>query len=285
MRVNFVSYRDLYRDTLDLERRLPRDIVGVIGVPRSGMLPASIIALHRNIPLLSIVQPSSPAEDHKVMWLDSGRRHCEYAVGKLLLVDDSIYMGSAMLAAKTIVDEAYPKTGHCTAAVYGSPETPDARKADYIGRIVPANRYFAWNLFHHDDLKNAMLDLDGVVCHDPDITDSVDESAYAAWLPNAEPFNVPTVPIGAICTNRLLRNYDETAAWLQRHRVDYRELFMSTATTPAERSMESIGEFKGRTYRDSRFTLFIESDCRQAFHIARVSGKPVISIDTGEVFQ
>ena len=278
MSVNFITYADLYRDTMDLERRLPRDIAGVIGIPRSGMLPASIIALHRNIPLASSCMS---------WWMKSGQRRRDISLGDgpLLVVDDSIYRGTAMLEARQTFDGSTWGRGVIYAAVYGSPETPDDRKADFVGRIVPANRYFAWNLFHHDDLKNAMLDMDGVLCYDPPVTDSVDESSYAAWLPNAERFNVPTVPVGAICTNRLARYADETQAWLEGHGVRYGKLFMSTASTAAERSMEACGEFKGRTYRDSNYSLFVESDRRQAAAIARIANKPVISIDTGEVFQ
>jgi len=40
------SYADLLRDTEALARKLPRDTYAVIGVARSGFLPASLLAQH-----------------------------------------------------------------------------------------------------------------------------------------------------------------------------------------------------------------------------------------------
>ena len=48
--MNIKTYADLYADTLALIPRLPQ-IQAVYGVPRSGMLPAAIIATELNVPL------------------------------------------------------------------------------------------------------------------------------------------------------------------------------------------------------------------------------------------
>ena len=276
--MNYVTHEKLYADTMELERRLPRDIVGVVGVPRSGLLPASIIALHRNLPLASVCGNR---------WLRAGDRGPEATsgAGLLLVIDDSCYRGTALSGAKPVVEFKWERDV-VTAAVYGHPDTPADKQPDYVGRVVPGPRFFAWNMFHHADLATAMLDMDGVLCHDPVYTDSTCEDKYVAWLPNAEPFNLPTVPVGAICTNRLQSRRAVTEAWLARYGVRYGDLFMSPYDTNAERKAgPAHGVRKGEIYGMSDCDLFIESADNQARIIAHVSGKPVIALDTGEVYQ
>jgi hypothetical protein len=52
--MNFRSIKDLYQDVWQNLHRLPRDIELVVGIPRSGMLPATLIALARNLPLADL---------------------------------------------------------------------------------------------------------------------------------------------------------------------------------------------------------------------------------------
>jgi orotate phosphoribosyltransferase len=281
--MNYVTYRQLLHDVMELERRLPRDISAVIGIPRSGMLPASIIAQHRNIPLGSfsfrydgLTKLKTGNRLDKFKWNDDGR---------FLLIDDSIYRGTAMAEALANCREDEDDRDFVTAAVYGSPDTPAGMEADYIGRVVPGPRYFAWNLFHHADLAQAMFDMDGVLCYDPTCHDDHRGGEYEAWLPNAVPFNVPSVPIHSICTNRLRIWRSETTEWLDRHGVRYGALHMSPHDSPASRTAgAAFGHYKGEMYRDSDCTLFIESDDAQARTIAFISGKPVIALDTGKVY-
>ena len=277
MSLSYLTYDDLHRDVMALERRLPRDIVGVVGIPRSGMLPASIIALHRNLPL---------ASSCNLRWLHGGER-CPpntQRCGKLLVVDDSCYRGTAMERARLNLGAA-TRSDLVFAAVYGHPDTPPGRQPDFVGRIVPGPRYFAWNLFRHADLKDAMLDLDGVLCVDPPVSDSLDADAYAAWLPNAEPLNIPSVKVGAICTNRLRGHRAATEAWLAKHGVQYGELIMSPYDNPEKRERGPIhGWNKGEAYLASRCNLFVESDDGQARVIRESANKPVIALDTGRTY-
>jgi uncharacterized HAD superfamily protein len=281
--MNYLTHDQLIRDTLDLERRLPRDIAGVLGIARSGMLPASIIALHRNLPLGSVDSFAATGGFFKG-GERLGRR--SPTAGPILVIDDSIFMGAAMNGAKRALfgSKSLASLDYRFAAVYGSEETPTENRVDYVGRIVKAPRYFAWNLFHHGDLANAMLDMDGVLCVDPPITDSVDESAYLAWLPNAEPLHIPSVKVGAICTNRLHTRRAETEAWLAKHGVQYGELLMCPCDTPEQRSGMWAGEFKANSYSNSRFELFVESSPHQAWNINYASRKPVICKENGEAY-
>ena len=50
----FVSYAQLVKDVLAWSEKLHRNLDLIVGIPRSGMLPASILALHRNIALSDV---------------------------------------------------------------------------------------------------------------------------------------------------------------------------------------------------------------------------------------
>jgi adenine/guanine phosphoribosyltransferase-like PRPP-binding protein len=55
--MNFVTYRDLNEDIIRNLHRIPNDIDVVVGVPRSGLLVASQIALYRNLPVVLTDKP------------------------------------------------------------------------------------------------------------------------------------------------------------------------------------------------------------------------------------
>ena len=52
--MQFKSVADLSDDIVRWLPRLPRDIDLVVGIPRSGMLPATLIALHMQKPLAAV---------------------------------------------------------------------------------------------------------------------------------------------------------------------------------------------------------------------------------------
>ncbi|MBR1728760.1 MAG: hypothetical protein IJ728_04475 [Selenomonadaceae bacterium] len=52
--MNFVTFSALNNDVIKNLHKIPRDIDLVIGVPRSGLLVANILALYLNKPLISI---------------------------------------------------------------------------------------------------------------------------------------------------------------------------------------------------------------------------------------
>ena len=52
--MNYRSVADLNRSIVSWLPSLPGDIELIVGVPRSGLLAANLLALHRNLPLTDI---------------------------------------------------------------------------------------------------------------------------------------------------------------------------------------------------------------------------------------
>ncbi|HEX5369224.1 MAG TPA: phosphoribosyltransferase, partial [Dehalococcoidia bacterium] len=171
-----------------------------------------------------------------------------------------------------------------TLAVYVT--SSSLQRVDFACEVCEQPRFFEWNLMQHDRLPEFCVDLDGVLCCDPTDTENDDGLAYTDFLRDAEPRFIPTRPVGSIVTCRLEKYRDATEAWLAQHGVSYGELVMMDL--PDKQAREASGShaaFKAAAYSRSDSCLFVESSWTQAQAIARISGKPVISLEQQAVAQ
>ena len=283
--VNYRSVDDLNRCLLENLHRVPRDVDVVAGIPRSGLLPANLLALYLNRPLTDLAgllegrliesgdyrAPASQLEDPR-----DARR--------ILLVDDSVSTGRQLEHAMESLRDVGLASRITTLAVYVTSSTQ--RRVDVACGVCEQSRFFEWNLMQHDRMPEFAVDLDGVLCCDPTDAENDDGEAYAAFLRRAEPRFIPTRPIGSIVTCRLEKYRDATEAWLRELGVAYGELVMMDL--PDKQTREASGShaaFKAEAYSRSDACLFIESSWQQAQAIARISGKPVISLEGQAVAQ
>jgi len=277
--MNFCTVADMQRDIVSNRHRFPRDIDAVIGIPRSGMLAASMIALALNKPLGDL----DGFLEGRMLSSGSTRRTADLERGidgfrHVLIVDDSSRTGAAMIEARGKAAALSPRLRMTFAVIYGAPDMPDV--VDISLRTVPEPRVFEWNVMHHPVLAEACLDIDGVLCLDPDAAQNDDGAAYIAFMNDAPPLHLPTRRIGALVTSRLEKYRPHTEAWLARHGVDYDRLVMlDLPDAETRRRLGAHGRFKGEYYRDCRASLFIESEYAQARQIAAISGKPVLSLE------
>ena len=277
--MQYRSYADLAHVIAMRGHLLPPDIDLVVGVPRSGLLAANMICLARNLPLVDLdgfvegrvfgtgwTKRSAGAAKNA-----SGRRH-------ILVVDDSISSGRSMREARDKLAAARTNARITFCAVFGRPDA-DNPEADIILERVPLPRVFEWNLFHHDELGKMCLDIDGVLCHDPDHNQNDDGDRYLGFLREAQPLYATTRPIGHLVTSRLEKYRAHTEQWLNRHGIEYNKLWMLDLPTAADRRrLGAHATFKASIYKKSKATLFVESEALQARQIASLSGKPVLSI-------
>ena len=265
----------------DLVRRnlykIPHDIDLVVGVPRSGMLPASMIALALNKRLADI----NSFVDGKVF--DSGYRGSLQHWGdihKVLVVDDSVNLGMAMTKAKNLLTKVSANYDITYMAVIAS--STGIPFVDLFLELVDDERVFEWNLFHHYLMSEACLDIDGVINEDPVIDD--DGPLYLDFLSNARPLHLPTVEVNTLISCRLEKYRAETEEWLKKHQVRYKNLVMLDFPDKQTRvRWGKHGEYKADYYAQSKCRLFVESSAHQAQIIADKSHKPVICLETNEL--
>jgi uncharacterized HAD superfamily protein len=272
--LTFKSLRDLCADIqLKLLPRLPRDISTVYGIPRSGMIPAAIIAtaLGSRLGVVGGGPFFGSRQKHKV--LPEG--------GKLLLVDDSMHTGKAMLAASSALGMDMVVDYRC--AVYAHSESLSG--VDFYAEVLDGGRIFQWNFTGIKATENYCWDLDGVICTNPTVYDDDGDSYASQILNDVKPLYLPQVKVKAIVTNRIERWRQGTEAWLSRYGVQYGQLIMQPWRTAAERRANSTPEeFKAKHLRELGATAFIESHDDQAKKIAALSGRPVLSIESMQLF-
>jgi uncharacterized HAD superfamily protein len=184
-------------------------------------------------------------------------------------------MGTALATARETLRHLEGKMRLTYAAVYTAGEKTDPNVL--VFEHVPQPRVFEWNLFHHPVMRTACVDIDGVLCHDPDPEENDDSGRYLEFLLSARRRFVPTQTIGYLVTSRLERYRSETEAWLAKQNVAYGKLVMlDLPDAETRRRQGSHGRFKGEYYRRANSPLFIESEPHQAAEIARISGKDVL---------
>lgn len=280
--LEYISTERLIQDTRDLIRRLPSDLSGIAGIPRSGLLPASYLAMTLHRPLYELCRERGLRRVGHGLRLETGALQD----GPLLVIDDSVYSGYAMGMARRALARTCPTRAAIFAALYPRPATSSC--VDVYARLAPEPHLFEWNLFNCNQTSTFAFDLDGVLCHDwtGDNLDG-DGPEYRSFVRDAQPKWLPRRGVLAlIVTARLERYRAETEDWLRRHGIRVRELIMGPwATARERRDSYDAGHFKGRAYRQSGCRLFIESDPSQAEAIFRAAGKPVLCPVTGRVFQ
>jgi orotate phosphoribosyltransferase len=283
--MNYRSFSHLAENMRTWSTTLPRDIDLVVGVPRSGLLVANLIALYRDLPLADLdgllegnilatgPRCSRPLDENSLN--DRSRT--------ILVVDDCVASGGAMREVMRKVEPLRERHEVLLGAAYYDPRAEVALDVAYEPLHMPY--IFEWNLMHSWIVENGCLDMDGVLCHDPEPHEDDDGPLYERFLRETKPHMLPTRKIARIVTSRLEKYRALTESWLQRHGVRYEELTMMDCPSAAERDATRChGTYKAEVYRSNRrYQLFVESEAEQARHIARLSGKPVFCIETMEM--
>lgn len=272
--LNVRSVTDLTRAIANNLHRLDRSLFDVVvGIPRSGMMPATLIATHLQLPL------ADPYGCRKGI-IHGRSGSLVGSCRRVLLVDDSCNKGGAMTRAAALLDQ-FKVT---RLVVFGPYRTEVSKLIDIVFAECPGPRAFAWNMQKHVRLDRWAFDLDGVLCRDPTNAENDDGQRYLKFIEGAEPAFVPQRPIGHIVTGRLEKYRPQTEAWLRRRKISFASLTMMPYATKAERmAAGGRGQWKAEVARGLGVELFLESDAKQAGIIKHRLGIPVWCTATQEL--
>ena len=269
--------------TEDAMRLVPilkaKGVDAVVGIARSGLLPASIVAVAMHVPMYSVgmseVVPCGGG------WRTSGQE--SRPPTKIAIIDDTVFRGVAMKRSLAVVSETFPDAKVITSAVYC--ESRMCRRIDACVVNLPRPHHLEWNFFNSIFVHNAAFDMDGILCEDIDPQDDDDGERYDMALRNARPkYLVRREPIPAIVTARLERWRPQTEEWLRCHGIMYHQLIMGHWNNLTERYQPGeISRFKAEHYKRLKLKLFVESCPIQAKEIRELSGKPVLCPQSGRV--
>ncbi len=279
--MNYRTIADLNRIILKKLHILPHDFDLIVGIPRSGMLPANLLALYLNKPYTDIdsfINGHIYGAGVRSQFFDITGEH-----KKVLVVDDSIASGQAIQEAKKKLSGMAENFTIQYCAIYTASGKDGL--VDYYFEQVPLPRFFQWNIFNHTALEKACVDIDGVLCVDPTPEQNDDGEKYIDFILNAPPLYVPGSKIGVLVTSRLEKYRKETEIWLQKNNVRYGQLIMLDLPNKEARMKANChAQHKANVYASSiMYPLFIESSLSQAIEINRICKKPVFCTENFEM--
>lgn len=255
----------------------------IVGIPRSGMLPASVIALYLNKPLATVNDWLINAETQSGITRKTNQSFTQlHHAKKVLIVDDSVNTGISLLKLKENIPEEFINKATFL-AIYSSSNGNVG--FDFSLENVGRPRIFEWNVFHTSLCNSTLYDIDGVLCEDPNESDNDDGSRYLKFLKEAKPLFIPSQKVLGLVTNRLSKYESQTHEWMKNNGVDYDKLFLAPYNSKLER--QKNGDYtshKANVYKNSNANLFIESDEYQAIGIAKKTGKYVYCVGNNKLY-
>lgn len=264
----FVTNSDLARDALLLSNLLPHEISGIVGIPRSGMIPATILSTHLHLPLFSL--------DHRgIHDMQCGWRLSDaiYAArkGPMVVVDDTSMYGGSLKGAKEWWDKYGKGVEVIWTTVYCSPRKyhtkgplPDLWAVD-----LDDPHLLEWNFVNSGWARKMAFDFDGVLTREG--------TTQPLYLPRK-------YPVELVVTGRFEYERSRTESWMAKHGVVCKRLEMWQGT-PAEREdVKAIASFKSEHLKNSGLEFFVESDVVQAEEIAKLIKIKVICPTVARVF-
>ena len=284
--MNYRSYGDLANSCRHGIQKIESEYDAILGIPRSGVVPATMIALHLNANYASIGEFKEDKVFSHGVTRSTARDNKERPsqCRNVLLVDDSALSGNSIRQAKDEIRDRYPWMNVTTLSVYVTKKSRSC--VDIWFEVVEVPRTFEWNLFHREYAANWCFDIDGVLCVDPTDVENDDSRLYKNFLSNASQLARPTVKLGFLVTSRLEKYRKDTEKWLKDRNIEYEELFMIDVDTAKERRKLGLhSKFKSEVYKKVKASnLFIESDKTQAQEIANDSGKAVLCFSNQVVY-
>lgn len=277
--MNYRSIADLNKSIAQRWKLLPTDFDLLVGIPRSGMLAASVLSLYSGIPFIDVyalldgrIHNSEFKQENKLP--DSIR--------KILVIDDSISSGLSITKIKAELSVLSSDYQFKYCAIYAVPGKIDL--VDFVIEQVPLPRYFQWNIFNHTMLEKACFDIDGVLCVDPSPGQNDDGDRYVDFLQHALPLYLPGSPLGTLVTSRLEKYRSFTEEWLKNHQLNYKKLIMmDLPDMKARQEANNHASYKAGVYKNPIYNLFVESSLRQAIEINQITGKPVFCTENFEM--
>lgn len=284
--MNYRSIADISNTIRNNLHKLPRDIDLIVGVPRSGMLAANIIALFRNLKQTDLggYLTDTPLKHGSTRKTLSPQVIKPSDAKHVLVVDDSIDSGGSLENTRALIADIAGKQKITYCAVYSTKQS--IHIPHVFLEVVEQPRFFEWNVMHRPFLAQCCLDIDGVLCLDPTDVENDDGAAYINFIRNVPPLVVPSYSVGHLVTSRLEKYRSETEHWLEKHDFVYGQLHMlDLPDAQTRRRMGCHASFKADVFRSLKDAeLFIESEDNQAAKIADISGKPVLCSNTQKMY-
>lgn len=259
----------------------------VIGVPRSGLLPANIISLFLGLPLFTISEQKIVPTGFPNLLGGIRTENLDFDFlkkGKGIIIDDTVAAGST----KHEIQQKFSEDFGC---VYLNPEFEG--DVDMFGEYLQLPHILEWNFFDSALIEESIFDIDGVLCANlPKEIDHInDEDSYITWMSTVKPIYRNTsnkFTIQKIVTGRLDKYREHTKKWLQKNNIKYKELVMFPTDQQSDRDKnhaEVVALMKAKEFSQSDARFFVESELNEAQLIKSMNKRYVICTNGGTDYQ
>lgn len=264
-------------DNLHKIKAIPFEVI--IHLPRSGTIPASLLATYTDTPLASV-------DEFYANTLNP--RQFKYKnikdINKVLLVDDSIRSGEQMTQNIAKLKMMYPRLTISTLAIYSTKTKRQFQPTLFLAEHTDTEYMYPWFIWKSGRISSCAIDMDGVICRDCDKVEDDDGEKYKKFLTTAQvKFHTKKV-IPFIITSRLEKYRPQTESWLNRNGFRFGQLFMGPWASKEDRKGQQAA-YKAELYKRIPQQLYIESSIKEAPGIARMSGKKVWCIDNQTCYE
>lgn len=247
----FVTTAELLAGTQRLLRQIPPTITSIVGIARSGLLPATVLATERHLPLFAV-------DNWGINLVGAGTRSADlrHLGDEPLVVDDTLHNGGTL---QQLLKDGHLDPSWTKAVVYVRPE--QRGMVHYYAEGLATPHILEWNIFNCPGAVHIGCDLDGVICDNPPPQVDDDGRRYLNWLEAVRPLHLPRrEPITAIITARLEKYREPTERWLDLWGVRYRSLVMGPWADNQERSRANVAQWKAERADATGCDIFLESE-------------------------
>lgn len=270
--LHIFSFNESYMLTLQFAEKLPNDFDIIVGIPRSGLLVANLLALKLGRPL-STVDGFKRGE----IWY-SHDATMPKNIRRILLVEDSVASGNTLNRIVNELKQYNPELEIKTASLFIN--KGNETLVDYFAVSHERPNIYEWNILTARGYFGKLAtDMDGILCENCPAEVDHDEKLYIEWLETVQPHLIPNYTIDAIITARLEKYRSQTETWLSQHNVKYKNLFMLDLPEKSERAFKKVIQHKVRWIRQIQPFLYWESNMDEAIAIHKKTHMNVLCTD------
>ena len=188
MTLSYRSYADMSRIISENVGMLP-DVDFVVGIPKSGIVPATMIATIKNVSFLDLDSFLFTQSRRKGRRIQHDGAIVEPT--RVLIIDDSINTGAEFRRVQRRIASLETDFEVTFCAIFGLQDRTKNAPRHLVLERVPQPRVFQWNYRNHIIAESSCFDMDGVLCEDPTAYDNDDGPRYLEFLLNARPLFIP----------------------------------------------------------------------------------------------
>jgi hypothetical protein len=232
----WITTAELAAAAIELADQIPSDVTRIVGVPRSGMIPAATIAAKLHLPLFTI-------RDWQVVPAGGGfrmERVTNGDHGRWVFIDDTSHSGHAL---RQLRERGVVRDEHLTAVVFAL----DPSHTDIHHSRLPTPHLLEWHFFNSHLTSSVAFDMDGIICHNPP------DGRKPLYL-------IRHTPARAIITGRTEKHRQSTERWLASYGVQYKRLEMWPGSDVERDSGDDLAQWKAEMVHACGAEFYVESE-------------------------